>query len=491
MSAMTMGGSVGALRATNLIAIVVGLVVSSAVVAGTEDPDMPDPVCEAASSVKPISLADALVQSLRNEPHVIMARQDLAESKADAQAAIAPFLPKGQLIVDAERLLPNNAYLPVTVVGTNVLGGTKSYSTYEAISVSWNIMSSGRDAAGLREARAEGRANTAALHSEFDDALRSVLKAYSDVYETGITLSQQGQSLILLKAMARRADERYQHGNGTTIAIGQARGAALDAERAFNETCRSLTEKSSALAKAMGMRLPPGQLFEASTIVPDAPGYSIEAIDIDGAIESDPAVGAANEKVTAAQEKLKQTHAAFGPQISIDARRDYLGQDPNSFRTANSSIVPNSYRVDVSFVQPIFPFSMEIGAVDKAKAEIRRAQARTDEARIEADAKLRTAVSASDEVRSSYRAANLSLREARGVVTLTESLYKAGRANLDDLEHARIDLQKIEAELSTLASERALAAWDVERAFRGANFPTALMQRVGIEFADEYLDGAP
>jgi hypothetical protein len=77
------------------------------------------------------------------------------------------------------------------------------------------------------------------------------------------------------------------------------------------------------------------------------------------------------------------------------------------------------------------------------------------------------------------------------VVTLTESLYKAGRANLDDLEHARIDLQKIEAELSTLASERALAAWDVERAFRGANFPTALMQRVGIEFADEYLDGAP
>jgi len=77
------------------------------------------------------------------------------------------------------------------------------------------------------------------------------------------------------------------------------------------------------------------------------------------------------------------------------------------------------------------------------------------------------------------------------VLTLTESLYKAGRANLDDLEHARIDLQKIAAERTALTSETALAAWDVERTLSAGAFPTALMQRVGVEFADEYLDGTP
>jgi len=77
------------------------------------------------------------------------------------------------------------------------------------------------------------------------------------------------------------------------------------------------------------------------------------------------------------------------------------------------------------------------------------------------------------------------------MLTLTESMYKAGRANLDDLEHARIDLQKIAAERSTLISETALAARDVERTLRARAFPTALMQRVGVESADEYLDGTP
>src|SRR5271165_5493916 len=78
--------------------------------------------------------------------------------------------------------------------------------------------------------------------------------------------------------------------------------------------------------------------------------------------------------------------------------------------------------------------------------------------------------SSTERARASLRAANSGLREAEGVLTLTESLYKAGRANLDDLEHARIDLQKIAAERTALTSETALAAWDVERTLRPARF---------------------
>ena len=77
--------------------------------------------------------------------------------------------------------------------------------------------------------------------------------------------------------------------------------------------------------------------------------------------------------------------------------------------------------------------------------------------------------------------------EAEKVLTLTESLYKAGRTNLDEFEHAEIDLQKSLAEVETLASQKARAGWDVERALQGTIFPSQLMQRLGIELADEYL----
>jgi outer membrane protein TolC len=434
-----------------------------------------------------VTLTDAIIEALRSEPHVIVARQDLIEAKADATAAVAPFLPKAQLIIDEERFLPANGFSPVTVVGTNVLGGTRSYSAYGAITLSWSIVSSGRDVAGLHAARADVHASTEALHGQFADTLSALLKAYSDVYETQVSLAQQGQSLILLKAIAQRADERYQHGNGTTIAIGQARGAALDAEKSFNEACRSLTEKSSALAKAMGIRLPGGRIFEVVTKLPEAPAHPLEASDFDVAIGADPAVLAAREKVVAAEEKARQTRSAFGPQISLDARRDYLGQNIDSFSAANNSLASNSYRVDISLVQPIFPFLAEIGALDKAKAEVRRAEALAEDARNEVDSKLRTAVSADSEARSSYRAANSSLREAEQVLVLTESLYKAGRTDLDEIERAKIDLQKITAEVEMLASTKSRAAWDVERALSAARFPTTLMHQVGIELADEYL----
>jgi outer membrane protein TolC len=368
-----------------------------------------------------------------------------------------------------------------------VLGGSRAYSAYGAISLSWNIMSSGHDLAGLRAAKEDVRASTETLHGQFADTLSGVLKAYSDVYEASVGLDQQGQSLMLLKAIARRAEERYRHGDGTTIAIGQAHGAALDAEKSFHETCRALTEKSSALAKAMGMRLPAGKIFQAATRLPEAPATALDVANIDAAIESDPAVGSAERKAQAAQHRLHQTRSAFGPQISLDARRDYLGQSVDSFSAANNAASPNSYRIDLSLVQPIFPFLAERSAVDKAKAELRRAEALTAEARNEADSKLRMAVSASEEATASYRAARASMAEAEKVLTLTESLYKAGRTNLDELEHAEIDLQKSLAEVETLASQKARAAWDVERALRATEFPTQLLQRLGIELADEYL----
>ncbi len=152
-----------------------------------------------------------------------------------------------------------------------------------------------------------------------------------------------------------------------------------------------------------------------TTRLPEAPATAIESADIDAAIESDPAVGSARKKTLAAQERLHQTRSAFGPQISLDARRDYLGQNVDGFSAANNAIAPNSYRIDVSLLQPIFPLMAERSAVDKAKAEVRRAEALTAQARNDADSKFRTALGATKQANSSYRAARASMDEAENV----------------------------------------------------------------------------
>jgi hypothetical protein len=48
-------------------------------------------------------------------------------------------------------------------------------------------------------------------------------------------------------------------------------------------------------------------------------------------------------------------------------------------------------------------------------------------------------------------------------------------------------LQKSISEVETLVSQKARAAWDLERALRAADFPAQLMKKLGIDFSDEYF----
>lgn len=77
---------------------------------------------------------------------------------------------------------------------------------------------------------------------------------------------------------------------------------------------------------------------------------------------------------------------------------------------------------------------------------------------------------------------------AQQVYLLTQSLYKAGRTDLDNLEHAQLDLDKIQADLLTLSSQRTVANWDVVRAFQSARFAHQLLHQLNIEFSDELTD---
>jgi outer membrane protein TolC len=437
-------------------------------------------ICGSLGALHTIDLADALAASLEHEPHLIMAQQDDAASRSDLLASTADFYPSLQLSLGNERYVPSNGATPVVVVGNSVLGGAQTKSAYGALSLNWNLMSSGRGVAAYRSAKASLRAADSGLDSQLQDTFTGILQAEADLYEAEITTTGQASALTGLKAILARANERYRNGHGTTVAIGQARSAALDAEQSTNRACQTLADKSAALAQAIGIRVPASQLLGVAGPLPFPIHEFVSESDPDVNIEKTPAVQAAKDNVAAARAKLHEAQRAFGPTVSLSVRRDYLGEDPDSFAAANHHIAPSDYRVGLSFAQPLLPFVSEVAQVDKARAQLRRAQASYDQALLEAQTKLRNALNAQHEAQMSYRSAISSLAEAERVLTLTNSLYHAGRTDLDGVEHAQMDAVKAETDLQTLESRRSFAQWVAARALEPEAFPGLLIEQLHL-----------
>jgi outer membrane protein TolC len=446
-------------------------------------------ICAADQATTALPLAEAVVKSLSDEPKLIIAKENWTESRADLSASTAAFLPAGQLLVDAERYAPSTN-IPVQVVGSNVIGGPRSDSVYGALNVSWNLFSSGKDLAGRHGAKAAVRSTSAGLDSQLNDTLSDILQAYADLHDAQLTVEYQSRTVAALKVIAMQADERFRGGQGTTVARGQARAEALNAERTFYRDCRDVYDKAEAMAESFGHQLLPGHLIKVLEPLPASDKSALAESDLDALIELDPAVVAAKEQITVSEEKRKQTQAAFGPTLSLSARRDYLGESPDGVGEAGRHIGPNSYRVDVSLQQPIFPFLAEHGAVTKASAEVRKAQATYLRARLDAEKRLQGALNVAREALASYSAAKSSLSESREVLSLTRSQYQAGRAKLDDVQHAEMDVDRAQTDVDNLGSRNLLAGWQLQRALQPQEFVHTLFAILGIPMAADQWRGA-
>jgi outer membrane protein TolC len=429
---------------------------------------------------KAVDLTEAVVDSLSHEPGLIVARQDVMEARSDITASLAPFMPSIQFALVEERFVPSNSLSPVVVVGNTVLGGAQTKSAYGALVLNWNIMNSGRDIAAYHGAQANMRAASSALDNQLGDTLSTVLQAAADVYEAEVTARSDADVLVDLNSMLSRADERFRAGHGTTLAIGQARASALEGQQTLSHSCQILAEKSAVLAQAIGIRVSVQERLLVEAPLPLPIPAAASEMDADTSIDVSPAVVAAREKLTVAQTKLREAQRAFGPTMSLSVRRDYLGQSPNSFATANSHVAPSDYRVGLTIEQPLFPFDSEVAGVGKARAQLRKAQAEYDRAWLEAQTHFRSVRSSRLAAVASYAAAKASLAESERLLELTESLYRGGRTDLDNVAHAQVDLYKARAAAQTLASRRALAEWMAERALRPVTFPEVLFEQLHV-----------
>jgi outer membrane protein TolC len=361
-------------------------------------------------------------------------------------------------------------------------GAGENYKTaYGSLSLQWNLWNDGQDVAAYHRAQAGVRAATYGVDEQLNKTLLGVLQAYADLYASEITVRDDAEAAAALEAIQARSEKRYARGYGTEVAVGQARVDALNAVQKLNEGCRDLADKSAALAEAVGLELVPLQELGVVGALPQPLLELLGRADGEDLVESSPAVAQAREEVAAAENELHKAIGEFGPSVSLSVRRDYLGQNTDSFGRANAHIAPADYLIALEFAQPLFPLGSQSADVDKARSELRKAQASYRQARLEVQTKLAQALSARREAEKSSLAAEKSLTDAEQVLALTEAQYAAGRKDLDSVDHARMDREAAEVEFEKLASARAFAQWQALSELFPRQFSIAMMRQLHLE----------
>jgi hypothetical protein len=66
------------------------------------------------------------------------------------------------------------------------------------------------------------------------------------------------------------------------------------------------------------------------------------------------------------------------------------------------------------------------------------------------------------------------------VLTLTDSLFRAGRVRLDDVQHAQLSRDKAQADRDALAARSVMADWIVDRAVHPQDFIAVALQRLEV-----------
>ncbi len=442
-----------------------------------------DPQKEAAgptvcnSEVYLVPLKDLLVATYTAQPDLIMGRQDRVKAEANLLAAKTPFLPSASASFTTESFVSKvSGNGPGGVaVGSSIVGGASNYISYPSLGIDWNLYNGGRDIAQLHQAQAGISASGHDLGGAVNDTLGTVLQAYGDLTKAHRLLAQQ-QALHQLRAeMFARMQELAQQGRASLIKLGQARIALSQSERDEFQGCQNLTEKSGALSKAIGLRLQTNQILRVDDPLPQTQALPTDLHALGFLAEEDPKVKAAADKVVMAEKKLEQAKAGYYPSVTMSARYDLLGQNGAGPGGSLSAITSNSYWFGLTLQQSLGPFTTENATIDAAQADLIKARALYQQVLVDAQNRLKNALSENVRAENAARSALDSAQFAQQTLDLTRQLYQRGMTDLNTVDESQIGFLREQQAAFELSVDAAVSRWLMFRVLHPDNFASTLM----------------
>jgi outer membrane protein len=426
-----------------------------------------------ATATEPLTIATAVDVALRNHPALREASAGAAAAHEDANVARTAYLPRLDLLWQANRSTRNNVFgllLPQSIippVSGPVLSGMEQPSVWSAaggLLLSWEAFDFGRRGASIAVAEAESAAADAErklvelqVATRAADAFLAVAAADAVLQATRANVQRLEIFASTVRTLVQNQLRAGAEQSRAEAELSAARNRAIEAER--NAQLARLT-----LAEAIGT--PATTVAIVSADLSGVPPHA-DAIAFDAA--SHPQAGVANARVTVAEERNHLVDRSIWPRIELQTALSGRGvsRDVNGLPSSTSFgfEVPN-WAVGL---QVTFP-SMEIfRAQPRQRAEAERANQararyeRTVQTLQSDDARARTVINAAYAI-----AANTPqlLQAAREGDAQARARYSAGLTNVLEVAEGQRLLAEAEAEsaVAALSVWRALLA---EAALRG------------------------
>jgi outer membrane protein, multidrug efflux system len=384
-------------------------------------------------------MLDTLIDDgIKNNADIRIALANLAEAKALAKDARSQLLPT---------ILANASYKDSLDAAnqTRMPNPTRDNREFSAaiasVDLSWELDLAGR----LRRASESARAGESAVEATLQDVMTAIsaeiARTYFELRGLQAELAAQRANVSSLEETQKLLDTRLSAGVGTALDIERARALLQSARAAVPQIEGGITRAINRLNVLSGKT--PGALNQALGATKSLPTLDgVTAIGTpEGLLKRRPDVRAAERELASATARIGVAMADFYPRITIGADAGVNARNPKDWSESSSSFWSYGPRLTWAFLDS-----------GRIRANINRAEARTDAALARFDKTVQTALEETENALAGYaqsREREAALAEASSAASKAAGLaklrFEAGASDfltLLDAERTRIQANR-------------------------------------------------
>ena len=428
----------GAPKGATAIAVATGLLLMQPALAqAPASPDRPWPIPESATAraaqlgdhattapKKQYDLAELIDLAERTNPQT-RAAWETARAAAAAEGLVeSQFLP--QLSFEA---LGGFEHTPLPAPKDLVPQGYFESHTQEfipSLALKWLLFDFGRRAASMQAARADSFVANVAFTGTHQSVIFSVSQAYFDLGAARGRLHAAQKALSTAQTTQDAAMAKRNNGLATVVAVAQAERQTAQARynltAAEGATTTALANLVATLGIDAGTELDVADSSEMP--LPAVPQDSVRE-EIKQALTHRPDILAALGQVDSAEASLKGAQSAYYPTISVAAHAFQNIGAVSSDGKPYSTIDRPGANILLSISIPIYDGGTRSSQISVARAKVREAQEKVDQARD----------SAAQQVVKAYNGLVTSLSEYEAATVLSQAAHTAYDAALGSYQH--------------------------------------------------------
>ena len=408
------------------------------------------------STVRAITLDQALAMAQQNAVAVIEARGRRTTSEAAVRSAYAAFLPSVSLSAGASRQLPAGARTRIEN-GQVVTLPSQPWSSSIGLGANMTLFNGGGRFFDLRQAKAQASA--------------AGVSAEAQTYSTALAVKQQFFDILAVReteaaarAQLAQAEQNFRTATAKVRARVATRSDSLrseiqlqNARLAVNEAVNALRSADASLTRAIGA---PSPVTAATEGVEQPVLLSASEAELAEMASNGPLVREAQVNLAAARAARSGSWADYLPSLTASYSRSGSGTGENLASGLDDASYSGSFRLSASL--PLFDQLNREARVTQAKVAQTNAEAALRDARLATHESLTQALGTFRTAGESAAAQTVSVQAAEEDLRVQQQRYAVGASTLLDVLISQTQLDQARRDLIRARYDQRIAKAQIE-----------------------------